>query len=225
MKIKELNNLERPREKMAFYGAKKLSNRDLMAVVLKSGTKDKDVMSLAQEIVNYGNDNLKWLADASIEELMTIDGIGFAKASLLVAVAELGFRINSSKAMTYGNITQLSQVIDLFMVKLKDLKKETFNVVMLDAKGNVIAVDEISVGDLTSSIVHPRETFQSAVRKSASSVICVHNHPSGDPSPSKDDIETTKRLEQAGRILGIEVLDHVIIGDGIYFSMKEKGII
>ena len=105
------------------------------------------------------------------------------------------------------------------------MKKEVFNIVMLDAKGNIIGIDEVSVGDLTSSIVHPRETFYSAVKKSASSIICVHNHPSGDPTPSDDDIDTTKKLAKAGKILGITLLDHVVIGDGKYFSMKEKGII
>lgn len=165
------------------------------------------------------------MGSASVEELMKIQGLGCAKASVIVAAIELGRRVTVTKTVAHGNIQGLKQVIEIFMARLSKMKKEVFNIVMLDAKGNIIGIDEVSVGDLTSSIVHPRETFYSAVKKSASSIICVHNHPSGDPTPSDEDIDTTKKLAKAGKILGINLLDHVVIGDGKYFSMKEKGII
>ena len=225
MKVKDMENLERPREKMMFFGPKYLSDKELVAIILKSGTREKDVMMLSEEVTSHKNGGMKGLGSASVEELMKIQGLGCAKASVIVAAIELGRRVTVTKTVGHGNIQGLKQVIEIFMARLSKMKKEVFNIVMLDAKGNIIGIDEVSVGDLTSSIVHPRETFYSAVKKSASSIICVHNHPSGDPTPSDEDIDTTKKLAKAGKILGINLLDHVVIGDGKYFSMKEKGII
>ena len=225
MKVKDMENLERPREKMMFFGPKYLSDKELVAIILKSGTREKDVMMLSEEVTSHKNGGMKWWGSASVEELMKIQGLGCAKASVIVAAIELGRRVTVTKTVAHGNIQGLKQVIEIFMARLSKMKKEVFNIVMLDAKGNIIGIDEVSVGDLTSSIVHPRETFYSAVKKSASSIICVHNHPSGDPTPSDEDIDTTKKLAKAGKILGINLLDHVVIGDGKYFSMKEKGII
>lgn len=225
MKVKDMENLERPGEKMMFFGPKYLSDKELVAIILKSGTREKDVMMLSEEVTSHKNGGMKWLGSASVEELMKIQGLGCAKASVIVAAIELGRRVTVTKTVAHGNIQGLKQVIEIFMARLSKMKKEVFNIVMLDAKGNIIGIDEVSVGDLTSSIVHPRETFYSAVKKSASSIICVHNHPSGDPTPSDEDIDTTKKLAKAGKILGINLLDHVVIGDGKYFSMKEKGII
>lgn len=225
MKIKEMSTNERPIEKMVLYGKETLSNSELIAILLKTGTTKLSSLQLAERVINQNADGLRNLANITLEELMDIDGIGQAKAATVVAAVELGKRISASEAIQRGKISCVEDVVDIFMERLRYLKKEMFEVLLLDTKGNIISSENISIGDLCSSVVHPRETFKSAIKKSAAAIIFVHNHPSGDPTPSNEDIAITKRLIEAGNILGISVLDHIIIGDGVFVSMKASDLI
>lgn len=225
MKIKEMSINERPIEKMVLYGKETLSNSELIAILLKTGTTKLSSLQLAERVINQNADGLRNLANITLEELMDIDGIGQAKAATIVATVELGKRISASEAIQRGKISCVEDVVDIFMERLRYLKKEKFEVLLLDTKGNIISSENISVGDLCSSVVHPRETFKSAIKRSAAAIIFVHNHPSGDPTPSNEDIAITKRLIEAGNILGISVLDHIIIGDGVFVSMKASDLI
>lgn len=225
MKIKEMARLERPVEKMALLGRESLSNSELLAIVIRSGRRGESAVSLAERLIQDTENGLRGLYDCSLEELTAIDGIGPVKASVIMAAFELGKRVSESNSISKEKIGCVEDVVNIFMERLRYLSKEKFEVLMLDPKGKIIAIENISTGDLTSSPVHPRETFRSAIKRSAAGVIFVHNHPSGDPSPSNDDIVVTKKLIEAGKVLGISVLDHIVIGDGIYYSMKENGII
>ncbi len=225
MKIKDMLLFERPREKMVFYGKEALSNAELLALLIKTGTSKESALNIAEKMLNINAEGLRGLSENSVEELSQFEGIGIAKASVILAAVELGKRISAWETLDRQNIKSVHDVVDIFMENMRYLKKEYFETLLLDAKGSIIAKETISVGDLCSSIVHPRETFKSAVKRSAAAVIFVHNHPSGDPSPSDEDVKTTNRLIEVGNILGISVLDHIIIGDGTFISMKSKGMI
>lgn len=215
---------ERPREKLFTYGVERLSNAELIAIILGKGTREKSAVSLAHNILNYNEEGLRFLTNCTVEELSEIKGMGLAKSAQIIAAVELGKRIAlATKANNY-KIKSPDDVSNLLMDEMRYLKKEFFNIVLLNTKHELITVENISIGSLNASIVHPREVFVKAVKRSCSAIILVHNHPSGDPQPSKEDINITRRLVEAGKIIGIEVLDHVIIGDGIYCSLKEKGI-
>ena len=225
MKIKEMAKLERPVEKMALLGREALSDTELLAIVIRSGRRGESALSLAERLVRNTNNGIRGLYDSSLEELTEIQGIGSVKASVILAAFELGRRVSMSNGISREKINSVEDVVNIFMERLRYLNKERFEVLMLDSKGKVIAIENISTGDLSSSPVHPRETFRTAVKRSAAGVVFVHNHPSGDPNPSEDDIVVTSKLVEAGKVLGISVLDHVIIGDGVYCSMKARGII
>ncbi|MEG0919450.1 MAG: DNA repair protein RadC [Anaerovoracaceae bacterium] len=225
MKINEMAMVERPREKMIKYGSEILSNSELLAIILKTGTRKKSVMDLADEVLNYGTDGLRSLMEMSFEELMQINGVGLAKATEILATIELGKRFSTSKVLDRGRIESVNDVVNLYMEEMRYFKKEYFRAILLDSKGKIISTVNVSVGDLSSSVVHPRETFVIAIKRSAASIILLHNHPSGNPEPSEADISVTKRLAESGELLGIKILDHIIIGDGTFFSMKSKGII
>ncbi len=223
--IKNMPVSERPREKMLAHGCQSLSNSELLAIILSKGTKNRTALDLARGILNMSNEGLRALTNCTIEELTQIKGIGLAKASQIIAAIELGKRIALTANVNNYKIQGPEDVSNLIMEEMRYLKKEFFNIVLLNTKNNVIAIENISVGSLNASIVHPREVFNVAIRRSSSAIILAHNHPSGDPRPSIEDINITKRLIEAGSIIGIDVLDHIIIGDGIYFSMKEKEMI
>lgn len=223
--IKNMPVSERPREKMITYGCQSLSNAELLAIVLSTGTKDKTAIDLARGILNMSNEGLRTLTNCTMEELMQIKGIGLAKASQIIAAVELGKRIALTTNVNNYKIQGPEDISNLLMEEMRYLNKEIFNIILLNTKNNVIAIENISIGSLNASIVHPREVFNIAIKRSSSAIILAHNHPSGDPKPSTEDINITKRLIEAGTIIGINVLDHIIIGDGIYFSMKEKEII
>lgn len=225
MRIKEMSMSERPIEKMVLYGKESLSNSELLAILLRNGTKNCSAITLADKILNKNADGLRNLTDVTLEELMEIEGIGQTKAACIIAAVEIGKRLALSQAVEKGSIGCVEDVVDIFMEQMRYLKKEKFEVLLLDSKGNIISKENISVGDLSSSVVHPRETYKSAIKKSAAAVIFIHNHPSGDPTPSNDDLLITKRLIEAGNILGISVLDHIIIGDGTFVSMKAQELI
>jgi DNA repair protein RadC len=226
LKIKELPLMERPYDKLESVGSENLSNAELLAVVIKAGTKDCTAVELAQFVIKLSHDGrLSSLNNLSIEQLMQIKGIGRVKAIQIKAVLELSKRIATSDGSVHHIIKNANDVSNLMMEEMRYLKKEMFKVLLLDTKNKVIKIELVSVGSLNASIVHPREVYSEAMKCGCNSVIFVHNHPSGDPSPSHEDIETTKRLQSAGEILGIKVLDHIVLGDGKYISLKEKGII
>lgn len=220
--IKDLPVTDRPRERLAKYGPSVLSNAELIAIIIGTGNKNESAIVLSQRLLSEGH-GLKYLIDSGIERLSEIKGIGFAKAAKLKAAIELGKRMALSGYKDSYIIRKPEDVISLLMDEMRYLNKEYFKVVMLNVKNKVISVDTISIGSLNTSIVHPREVFKAAIERSASSIILVHNHPSGDPTPSREDIDISIRLYKSGTILGIKVLDHIIIGDGIGISLKEKG--
>lgn len=225
--IKDLPKEERPRERMERYGAQVLSDAELLAVLIRTGTPSESALVLAQRILkgNGAKSGLAFVAESSIEELSEIRGIGLAKSVQIKAAVELGRRISSYAGHNPTIINTPVDVKNLLMEEMRFLEKEHFKVILLNIKNHVISVEDISIGSLNSSIVHPREVFKPAIRRSSAAIILVHNHPSGDPTPSREDVDITRRLVEAGKILGIEVVDHIIIGNGIYISLREKGII
>jgi DNA repair protein RadC len=224
MNIREMPNEEKPREKLLREGVSKLSTVEIIAVLLGSGTRGKSAIELASQILYGDQRGIRFLAECSPEELGKINGMGNAKVCTLMAAVELGKRIAVAPAEERNIIRSSSDIVDLFMEKMRYYKKEHFISLMINAKGEIIQEVEISIGDLCSSVTHPREVFIDAIKRSAGSVVFLHNHPSGDPEPSEADIATTRRLVEVGQLLGIPVLDHIIIGDGVYYSMKAQGL-
>lgn len=220
--IKELPEEERPREKLIRYGESALSNAELLAILLRTGTKNESALSLAYKILKQ-QEGLRFLIDCTVQELGNISGIGQAKAAQLRAAVELGKRVSAFAKEQDKYVKCPQDVANLLMEEMRYLKKEYMKLILLNVKCNVISIENISIGNLNASIVHPREVFLPAIKKSSASVIMVHNHPSGDPTPSNEDINITKRIAEAGKIIGIELVDHIIIGDGRYISLKEKG--
>jgi len=221
--IKELPQEERPRERLIRHGAGILSNAELLAILLRTGTKDESAISLAHRIL-IQEQGLRYLVDSDVDQLSSINGIGQAKAAQIKAAIELGKRLAAFELGVDKPVKCPQDVADLLMEDMRYLKKEHMKLVLLNIKCNLISVEEISIGSLNASIVHPREVFNPAIRKSSASMIMVHNHPSGDPSPSSEDTAITARIAEAGKLIGIELVDHIIIGDGRYVSMKEKGL-
>ena len=224
--IKELPQEERPREKMLKIGAQALSNAELLAILLRTGTKNDSVLRVAERLLKkYDDLGVAALASLGPQELSKIKGIGPVKAITVVAAIELGKRLNECGPSNKPVIRAPQDVANLLMARLRYEQREHFVIALLSTKNHVLATPTISIGSLNASIVHPRELFREAINHSAAAVILVHNHPSGDPTPSPEDISITKKMVEAGKILEIFVLDHVIIGDNKYVSFKEKGII
>ncbi len=222
--IKDIPESERPRERMLRYGSGGLSNIELLAILLRTGSQNESVIQLAQSVMSR-LETLQDFHEISIEELTKIRGIGPAKAIQIIAGIELGRRVFQQVPQIKFSIHMPGDAARYIEDDIKYLKQEHFITLLLDTKNQIISKETISVGTLNSSIVHPREVFKPAIKKSISSIILVHNHPSGDPTPSKEDIEVTKRLVKAGELLGIGILDHIIIGDSKYMSFKEEGLI
>lgn len=220
--IKELPASERPREKMMRYGSGFLSNGELLAILIGTGTKDTSALTLANRILALEEAGISYLADCTPEELSKVHGIGMAKSCQMIAAMELGKRIAQSPKDKRFAVGAPGDVAALFMEEMRCRKKEFFKVLFLNSKNEITSIEDTSIGNLNSSIVHPREVFRSAVKKGAAAIIVVHNHPSGNPLPSQNDLNITKRLTEAGELIGIPVLDHLIIGDGIFISLKEK---
>jgi DNA repair protein RadC len=222
--VHDLPAAERPRERLEKLGAEALSAQEILALILGRGIAGESVMVTAQRLLSeFGS--LKGVATASLEQLSHIKGIGLAKAAQIKAAFELSSRVDGySEAGRQPPVKTPDDVAGLVRSRLKDKKKEYFLALLLDTRNRLIKAAEISVGSLDSSIVHPREVFKEAISASAAAVIFVHNHPSGDPEASEDDINLTKRLAEAGEVVGIDVLDHIIIGDKKYTSLKRDGL-
>lgn len=222
--IHDLPKSERPRERLQKHGAEALSSQELLALVIGRGVSKKSVMTIAQELlVRFGN--IKAISEATLEELSQIKGIGFAKAAQIKACFELGKRQELEPEMKNFDIQNPQDIVKAIQSSIKDKTKEHFKLILLNTRNKIIGISTVSIGTLNSNLVHPREVFKEAISHSAASVVFAHNHPSGDPEPSEDDLTITKRLTEAGKILGIEVIDHIIISKNGFFSFKEKGLI
>ncbi len=218
--IKELPKVERPREKLMQYGPEKLSNSELLAILLRSGTKEENVVELSNKILKRFSANE--LPNLTFDDLKNYPGLGPAKACEIVACFELGKRLlKDKKAEIYLKPREIWEELK----DLRDYKKEHFVIFYLDSRNQEIKREIISVGSLNANLVHPREVFEPAVRNLAAQIILAHNHPSGDPEPSEDDLEITKRLVESGKILGIEIVDHIIVVKNGFLSFNEKNLI
>jgi DNA repair protein RadC len=225
--IKKWPEEERPRERLLKFGTGGLSTAQLLAIILRSGNRDKSAIELARELL-MRFDGLKEVEDAAAAELSQIKGMGSAKVAQLKAAFELGRRLLQNQedaALKNPSFKNGKEVYEYYRPKFYGMKKERFLCALLDTKNRVFKEIIVSEGTLTSSLVHPREVFRDAIKEAAASVMFVHNHPSGDPNPSRDDLSITERLVETGRVIGINVLDHIIISDGKYLSLLEKGYI
>ena len=239
--VSDLPKQERPRERLQRFGADVLSSQELLALIIGRGIAGKSVMTIAQELITKFA-SVRGISEASIEELSAVRGVGLAKASQLKACFELGKRQELETGYDYEvyDIKNPQIVVSAIRSRIKDMKKEHFMLMILNTRNRVIRIENIYIGTLNASLVHPREVFKEAIKRSASSVVIAHNHPSGDSEPSEEDLKITRRLIEAGKILGIEVLDHIIIGKHTaksaitehigpekenYCSLKEKGLI
>lgn len=220
-KVKYSVKDEFPREKMLKDGVESLSNAELIAVLLRTGSKNKTVIELANELLKVDYEGIRFLKSSSIEELCEIEGIGISKATLIKAALELGVRVSESEIVRY-QVKNPWDIYKYYMESMRYLKEEIFKTVLLNTKNEIITDIDVSHGTLNSSLVHPREVFKQAIKKSANKIILIHNHPSGNVEPSNEDMHITDRLIECGKIIGIEVIDHIIIGDGIYYSFKES---
>ncbi len=219
MRIKDISKENRPRERFLKSGAAALSDAELLAIILQNGSKKENVVDMSNRLISKHGINK--LSDLSLNELQEIDGIGPAKAMQIKSLFEFNKRHNLSKE-SGKPIKSARDVFHYASQRILDNKKEQFIILLLDMKNRVIKDETISIGTLNASVIHPREIFKSAIKESANSIILVHNHPSGEPEPSQEDTELTEKLFDAGDLLNIKVLDHVIIGKEKYYSFKEK---
>ena len=221
--IKQLPYEERPRERLLAFGPEAMASSELIAIILGSGMKGKSVLSLSKEILGqFGT--LPKVADATVEELCQIKGMGKAKAVQLKAAFSLGMKAARSLKPSSYRIDSPEKAYQLVREELENEKRELFLVILLDTKGILIRHEVVSIGTLSNALVHPREVFYPAVRHKAASLLLAHNHPSGDPSPSSQDLSITKKLVSVGNLMGIRVNDHIIIGHNSYVSLRQEGV-
>ena len=224
--VRDLPEDERPREKLLASGAASLSDVELLAILLRTGTRTQSVLHVAEEVLaNYRDRGLVSVVHMAPAELAEVKGIGQAKAATILAAVELGRRLASKAAEKFETIHGPEDVAAYAMPHFRYELREHFAVMLLDTKNHVLGMPTVSVGSLSASIVHPREVFRVAIQQAAASIILLHNHPSGDPSPSQEDIAVTEQLIKVGKIMDLPVLDHIIIGDNNFISLKEQGMV
>ena len=222
--VRDLPIEEGPRERLQKVGVDNLSTQELLALIIQKGGRGQTVLTLAQNLLaHFGN--LQNIKKASLEELKKIKGIGFATACKIQAAFKLGEKAELHITKLGEKIESPESVFNLLKKEIGNKMKESFYILSLTTRNNLISADNVSTGTLSASLAHPREVFLPAIKNSASTVIIVHNHPSGDTQPSEDDLNITKRLKEAGKILGIDVVDHIIVSKTNYFSFKDKGLI
>lgn len=228
--LNDLPASDRPRERLKSSGPQALSNLELLALIMGRGIKGESVMVTSQKLLSYFG-SLKNVLEASLEDLQQIRGLGPAKASQLIACFEIARRIANEDFMAETErlkretVRSPDDAVKLIRSQITDFNKENFYVLSFDTRNRFIGLDKVSQGTLTASLVHPRETFESAIKKHAAQIMIAHNHPSGGTDPSEEDIKITKRLSEAGKIMGIELLDHIILTKQSFFSFKEEGLI
>ncbi len=222
--VHDLPKSERPRERLQRFGAEALSAQELLALIIARGIPGKSVINIAQELLSEFK-SIKGVSQATIEQLCEIKGINQAKAVQIKACFELGKREELTAELKNFDIKNPEVVVKAIRATIKDKAKEHFKLLLLNTRNKIIGITNISTGTLNANLVHPREVFKDAITHNAASVVLAHNHPSGNPEPSEDDLEITERLVEAGKILGIEVIDHIIITQKGFLSFKEKGLI
>lgn len=220
--LKKLPLEERPREKMMHLGAMVLSNSELLAIIIRTGTRDASAIDVSRKVLGTLEGDFSELSQATLEELCAVEGIGESKACQILAAIELGKRLNATSIKRKVRLASPKDVIRYFSAELSQLRVEKFIGVFLNTKSEVINWDVISVGTLNAAIVHPREVYSRALKRSAASLLVLHNHPSGHPAPSREDRLITERLDEVGKIMGIPLIDHIIIGYNDYYSFKEE---
>lgn len=231
-RIKDMPLEDRPQEKMLMYGPNVLSNAELIALIIRTGSKNKTSIEVSQDLLNnisFIDDGklvkgISGLKNLSLSDLLKIDGIGKSKACMIMAAITLATRMNRDSVFGKVKITSPEKMANFVMCEMSSLKTEEFRVAILNTKKEIESIRTIFSGTIDRTIVHPREVYKYALEYSAHSIIAIHNHPSGDSTPSKDDIELTKRLVESGKILGIELVDHLIIGSNKYYSFLENGL-
>ena len=222
--IRDMPEEERPRERLAKLGPEALANAELLAILLRTGTAKESAIGLANRLLSKF-EGLRGIAGATVEELSEVPGLGLAKAAQLKAAFELGKRLAASSDDDKPTIRCPADAANLVMEQLRYQDREHLVALFLDIRNRVIGQKTVSVGSLHANIVHPREVFKDAIARSAAAIIVAHNHPSGDPSPSEEDCNVTARLKEAGSLIGIQLLDHIIIGAGKFLSLKERGLL
>ncbi len=221
--IHDMPSGERPRERLQHYGAAALSNAELLAILLRSGMQGENVLSLSTRLLSERG-GLPGLSKASFSELSSTKGLGAAKTSQIKAALELGRRLLLVSPTQRPQITCPADAANMLMLEMGILEQEQLRVLLLDTKNFILAVKTIYIGNTNTTIIRVSEIFKSAVRENATGIILVHNHPSGDPTPSPEDVQVTRRVIEAGNLLDINVLDHVIIGQQRFVSLKERGL-
>lgn len=225
IRVNDIPLNERPMEKLLQFGVESLSNEELLAILLRTGTKGENVIALSKRVL-IELDGLDGLLNVSFEEASKIKGIKKVKACQIISMMELVNRVRTLKSKNENlKISSPKDVSSLLINEMSNLKQEVFKLILLNTKNVVIGTKDVFKGTLNSSIVHPREVFKEAIQRGSANIIVCHNHPSGDPTPSKEDIDITLRIKECGKIMGIGLLDHIIIGNNKYVSLKEKGII
>lgn len=222
--MRELAPEDRPRERLARLGAEALRDAELIAVLIRTGTREAGAVALAERVTKHFG-GLRGLARASVEELKQVKGLGVAKAVEIKAALELGLRLSEHSERDRTRISKAEDVARLLMARYKDCETESFKALLMNTKNEVTRVVDVSTGGLDATLALPRDVFRQAVREGASAVIVCHNHPSGDPEPSRDDLALTQRLRESAELLGLRFLDHVVFGDGRYVSIIERGLV
>ncbi len=222
--IKDLPQQDRPREKVIKNGVACLTDAELLAILLRTGTKEKSVLGVASDVIKMYGEKLSLLAKSDFIALSKIKGIGPTKAITVMAALELGRRVDSAHIIEETTVSSSEAAAVVFSRYLRDANKEQFYVMLLNVKNKLISVECLSIGTLNASVAEPRDVFQLAFLKNAAAVLLAHNHPSGDPTPSKEDVRVTERMNKVGEALGIPVLDHIIVGAGNFYSFTDKKV-